>query len=133
MKITIKTLLLGFLSLSYLFCLPGKATDKLYHQRESVEIESSKKIKSTGESMREDFDGWLNKMEINVHEKKFILDVSKKIKEEIKHNLSMQHAFIDIIKAIQEKESIDDRVIGFNIVSFNGKIYSKPFLGWNAK
>lgn len=121
-------------------CISGEAVDELPHAHKNGFVNNTQKeFKSTSKNIHEDMkphedlNAWLNKTEINIGEKFFILDIPEKTRNEIRKKEELQEKFFEAIKTMQEKENIDSRVIGYNVTLFNGKIYVKPFLGWNAK
>lgn len=131
---------LGVLSCSC--CVSGETVGEYYRTHKNGLVNApQKEFKSTNIyknihadiKPHEDLNTWLNKTKLNIGEKSFLLDIPEKTRNEIRKKEDLKDEFFKAIKTIQEKDNIDNRVIGYNITLFNGKIYVKPFLGWNAK
>ncbi len=125
--------------LSNIFCIESKSMDVEHRGIELFERKNNHSVRKTQASHNKKLteelptDYWLNQNEITVQKKQYTLDISNQTKKMIIESTNLQKQLIESIKSIQSSKEIDERVIGFNIAYFNGNLYSRPFLGWNAK
>ncbi|WP_010301811.1 hypothetical protein [Candidatus Odyssella thessalonicensis] len=124
MKKLIKNLILGFLGGSA--AVNSMEVDSIGEIYKPSEINLAIDYRKLEEELQKPH-------KINIQGKTYRLYVSKKLQEGIKKDHRLIDALSAAMENVRQKRYIDEEVMGYNFVLFEGKIYTEAFLGENAK